>query len=56
VAETGSHLKEALRNRRRLKEALKAARAELNAIEAEVEVARLAADAAEDHRVGICFG
>jgi hypothetical protein len=53
VAETGSRLEEALRDRRRLEQALKAARTALNAIDAEVEVAHLAADGAEDLRDGM---
>jgi hypothetical protein len=46
-AETGSRLEETLRDRRHLEAALKAARAALNAIEAEVEEARVAADGEE---------
>jgi hypothetical protein len=55
VAETGSHLEEAMCDCRRLEEALKAARAILNAIEAEVEAARITADGAEAHRLGMCL-
>jgi hypothetical protein len=55
VVETGSHLEEALRDHRSIEEALKAARATLNAIEAEVEAAHLAADGAEASRVGMCL-
>jgi hypothetical protein len=56
VAETGSRLEEALHDRRRLVEALNAARTTLNAVEAEVEAARVAADGANASRVGMCLG
>jgi hypothetical protein len=53
VAETGSHLEEALHDRCRLVNALDAARAALIAAEAEVEAARVAADGAEARCVGM---
>jgi hypothetical protein len=55
VAETGSRLEEALRDRCRLVEALNAARAVLNTVEVEVEAARVDANWAEAHRLGMCL-
>jgi hypothetical protein len=45
-----------LRDRRRLEEALKAARVALNAIEVKVVVAHVAADRVGSCRVGMCIG
>jgi hypothetical protein len=56
VAEMGSRQEEALCDRHRLVEVLNAACAALNAAEAEVEAARVAADGAVARRVGTCLG
>jgi hypothetical protein len=56
VAEMGSRLEEALRDCRRLEEALKAARATLNTTDMEVEATRLSTDGAEACRVGMYLG
>jgi hypothetical protein len=56
VAETGRRLEEALCDGRRLVEALNSARAAINAADAEVETAHVAADGAEACRVGMCLG
>jgi hypothetical protein len=52
----GSRLEEALRDCRRLEEALKAARATLNTTDMEVEATRLSTDGAEACRVGMYLG
>lgn len=54
VAEMGSRLEEALRDRRQLVDTLDAARAMLITVEADVEAARVAIDGAEAHCVGMC--
>jgi hypothetical protein len=52
VTEMGSHLEEALRAYHQLEDTLVAAQMALGGARAEVDVARLATDEAEAHRVG----